>query len=372
MPNFQQMEQYGVQRIHHIYDKDTSLKMIIVIHDRTLGPALGGIRFYDYLYEEDALEDAMRLARGMTFKNAIIHKLSSGRLSYGGGKSVIMGNPNKDKTKALLLAAAEAINELDGEYIGGEDMGTYDSDMEVMLERTKHVAGIQETHSKGGKRGGGDPSPITAIGVFEGIRSCLTYVYGTDWMKQRKFAIQGLGKVGFSLLEYLAVRSMPSNIIVTDKDTARIAKAKSEYPEINVLDPDHSDEIFDQQCDVFAPCAIGGIINDGTIKRLKCKIVAGAANNQLREPRHGEMLKELGILYAPDYVINAGGAINVSVELQPGGYDHDRADAFTRRIGPLLTQIFRAATAKNTTPEKVAGEMAEMVLKSRRDLNNVD
>ncbi|MFY9457640.1 MAG: Glu/Leu/Phe/Val dehydrogenase dimerization domain-containing protein [Candidatus Spechtbacterales bacterium] len=357
------------------FKKDTTvgLKMIIAIHDSTLGDALGGIRFYPYADEEAAITDVKRLARGMTYKNAIIHRISRGRLSHGGGKAVIWGNPKTDKTPELFHAAAEAINLLNGKYIGGEDMNMTVKDVEIMYEKTQYVTGLQETHYRGGRIGSGDPSPVTALGVFEGIRSCLKFSFGTDWMAPRKFAIQGVGSVGMALLEYLAVRSDPSGITISDTDEAKISRAKLKYPGIQSIDPRDSDEIYDQKCDVFVPCAIGGTINDGTIERLAAagvKIVAGCANNQLLEPRHGTELKNRGILYAPDYVINAGGAINVAIELKQFGYNHNEAIEMTKQIGPLLTRILEEAKQKDISPECVADEIAETELADEKERNN--
>jgi len=372
---FDAMKDGGFDSVMYKYDKSTGLKMIIALHDLTLGSALGGIRFYPYESWEAALIDAMRLARGMTYKNAIIHRLSRGVLSHGGGKAVIWGNPKTDKTSELLRAAAETINLLNGKYIGGEDMNMTVKDVEIMYEKTRYVTGLQETHYRGGRIGSGDPSPVTALGVFEGIRSSLKFVFGTDWMANRKFAIQGIGSVGMALLEYLAVRSDPSRIIISDNDESKISRATLKYPGIQFLDPKNSDEIYDQKCDVFVPCAMGGVINDGTIERLATagvKIVAGCANNQLLQPQHGEELKNRGILYAPDYVINAGGAINVATELKQLGYNHDEAVGMTRQIGPLLDRIFLDAAQKNVPPGRIADEIAERELADARQWNDSD
>lgn len=367
MDIFQAMESEEFDLLLHSYDKNTGLKMIIALHDLTLGNAIGGVRIYPYDSWEATLIDAMRLARGMTYKNAIIHRLSRGSLSHGGGKAVIWGNPKTDKTPELLHAAAEVINMLGGKYIGGEDMNMTVRDVEIMYEKTRYVTGLQETHYSRGRIGSGDPSPVTALGVFEGIRSCLQFVFGTNWMGHRKFAIQGLGSVGMSLLEYLAVRSDPERIVVTDIDEGKISRARLKYTGIQYIAPENSNEIYEQECDVFVPCAIGGIINDETIPILNCRIVAGAANNQLLEPRHGDGLRDRGILYAPDYVINAGGAINVATELKPFGYDHDEATEMTKQIGPLLTHIFQESKQRDVTPESIADEIAEKELERGRN-----
>lgn len=360
------MQSQACERLIIAYNRDTNLQMIIVLHDRTLGRALGGIRFRPYPAWEDALTDAMRLARGMTYKNAIINLLTRGRLSYGGGKAVIIGDPESIKTPELLLAAAEVIEELNGEYIGGEDMGMGVDDIEIMLAKTRYVTGTHETHSRGGRQGSGNPALVTALGGFAGIRACLTHVLGNDDLKNRTFALQGLGNAGLSLLEYLATRGTPSRIVATDSSEQKIAHAQSRYPRVRYLPPQDAENIYSEKCDVFVPCAIGGIINDETIPVLRCKIVAGLANNQLLEPRHGEELHDKGILYAPDYVINAGGAINVSTELQPGGYDHDQAREWTQAIGPFLLALLQEAGQKNLPPEYIADKRAEDLLESVR------
>jgi leucine dehydrogenase len=365
--------------IYFRQNENAGLRMIIALHDLTLGDALGGIRFYPYESEEEALIDAKRLAKGMTYKNAIIYRLSQDEirrnrtagkraLSHGGGKSVIIGNPKIDKKPRLLQAAAEAINEMGGRYIGGEDMGMSSYDVALMFEKTFHVTGLKETYGRGGRKGSGDPSPITALGTFEGIRECLIYRFGSSWMGNKRFAIQGVGNVGKVILDYLADRG--AKIIATDVDAQAIQVAKISHPEVEILDPENSDEIYDQECDVFVPCARGGIINDDTIPRLEkagIKIVAGCANNQLLEPRHGEELRSHGILYAPDYVINAGGAINVALEIEPRGYDPKRARDLTMGIGPLIRQIFLESGQKNIPPERIADQMAERVLEHARE-----
>lgn len=364
MDIFEVMNREKFERLYLVHNENAGLRMAIVIHDRTLGPALGGIRFFNYESEEEMITDALRLAKGMTYKNAIIRRLSNGRLNYGGGKSVIWGNPQSDKTEPLLLAAAEAIEELAGEYFGGEDMNMTVSDIEIMSRKTRFLAGRQETHFRGGARGSGNPAPVTALGVFEGIRASLRAVFGTDFLYYKKFVIQGVGSVGKELLYYLSVRGgNNSNITVTDIDKDKLTEAENKYPGIKIMEPKDRLQIFEEECDVFIPCAVGGIINDDTLPLLRCKIIAGAANNQLLEPRHGEALHERGILYAPDYVINAGGAINVQTEMESGGYDHDKARERTMRIGPLLSDIFSEAKQRKISPEKVADEMAEKEIK---------
>lgn len=352
--------------LHCVKDDEVGLKMVIAVHDLTLGgDALGGIRFFPYLSEAEAIEDAKRLARGMTYKNAIVYQLSNGRLRHGGGKAVIWGDPKTQKTPELLTAAAKVINDLGGLYIGGEDMGMTPDDVEIMFKKTKYITGLKETHTHTERRGSGDPAPLTALGVFEGLRSCLWSVFGNYYMGNKVFAIQGIGSVGRAILNYLSDRG--PRVIVTDISEDSLHTARQIYPAVQVLPPANSDEIFDQKADVFIPCARGGIINDNTVERLASagvKIVAGCANNQLLEPRHGLELHKRGILYAPDYVINCGGVINVAIELDPLGYDLRRARDLVGAVGPFLARIFQDAKAKGIAPEQRADELAETVLRS--------
>jgi len=352
-------------RIYFAKDESVGLKMIIALHDLTLGgKALGGIRIYPYESEEGAVIDAKRLARAMTCKNAIIHHLSGGDLSHGGGKAVIWGDPKTDKTRGLLLAAADAINDLGGKYIGGEDMGMKTGDVQVMFERTPHITGLSEgVHMRRceSRIGSGDPCPITALGISEGIEQCLIQKFGIRNMSNVRFSIQGVGGVGKIIVKYLSEGG--ARVLATDTDANALEAVKSIYPGVNILEPERCDEIYDRECDVFVPCAIGAILNDDTIDRLSragVKIVAGCANNQLLEPRHGEELWRHAILYAPDYVINAGGAINVAMEAV--GYDRSKALSIAKKIGPLLAQIFREAEQKRVPPEIIADEIAEGVL----------
>ena len=360
------------ERVYLAKNESSGLKMIIVLHDLTLGDALGGIRFYPYSDETNAITDAKRLARGMTYKNAIIHRLSQGYLSNGGGKAVILGDPRQDKTRQLLLAAADAINDLGGKYIGGEDMGMNTQDIGIMFERTRFITGLEKTYEGSGRKGSGDPSPVTALGTFEGILECLTHKFGTRRMDNVKFSIQGVGNVGRVILNYLIERG--ANILATDTNSQNLQAVKISHPGIEILESEKNEEIYDRECDVFVPCAVGGVINDGSIDRLAdagVKIVAGCANNQLLEPRHGKELWQREILYAPDYVINAGGAINVAMELDPLDYNQERTQGIAKKIGPLLSQIFQESKQRNIPPETIADEIAEEVLKQTRVKKNL-
>ncbi|MCS6837581.1 MAG: leucine dehydrogenase, partial [Bdellovibrionaceae bacterium] len=306
MGTFEIIEKYGEhEEVVFCYDKTVGLKAIIAIHNTTLGPALGGTRMWDYKSEEEALIDVLRLSKGMTYKAA-----ASG-LNLGGGKAVIIGNPKTQKSEALFRAFGQFVNSLNGRYITAEDVGTCVTDMEHIFMETPWVTGIPKEFG-----GSGDPSPYTAHGVLMGIKAAVAFHLKTDSLRGIRVAVQGLGHVGYHLVGYLIQEG--AQILASDIDPEKVEKVKKEYPQVTIVSPQ---EILFSACEVLAPCALGGIVNDETIPKLKCKIIAGGANNQLLERRHGDHLKELGILYAPDYVINAGGLINVVVELE--GYSPD-------------------------------------------------
>jgi len=321
------------------HDKTSGLKAIIVIHDTTLGPALGGCRMWTYDTEEDAINDALRLARGMTYKNA------AAGLNYGGGKVVIIGDPRKDKSEALFRSLGRYVESLNGRFITGEDVGITVKDVEYMRYETTHVVGLAET--------GGDPSPVTAYGVYKGIQAACEEVYGTIECKGKKVAIQGLGKVGYSLAKYL--HEAGANLIVTDifEDNAKraVEDFNAEYVK--------PDDIYEVKCDIFAPCALGAVINDETIPKLKCNIIAGSANNQLKEEKHGDILKEKGILYVPDYIINAGGVINVADELEPTGYNRERALRKASMIFDTIKSVIEKSKIDNIPTYLAADRFVE-------------
>ena len=318
---FEQMAQYGHEQLVFCYDKSTGLRAIIAIHDTTLGPALGGLRMWQYEREEDAVTDVLRLSRGMTYKNSAMG------LNLGGGKAVLWGDPRTDKSEELFRAFGKFVESLGGRYITAEDVGTTVEDLNYILMETDHAAGRAELS--------GDPSPVTAYGVFMGLKAAVKKVFGTEELKGRKVAVQGLGKVGMALCEYL--HDAGARLTVADINPEAVERAKREFG-ATVVAPD---EIYGVECDIFAPCALGAVMNDDTIPQLKCRIVAGSANNQLKEPRHGDMLRERGILYAPDFVINGGGVINVAEEYHPAGYGRDRALARVATIYDKLLRIFQ-------------------------------
>lgn len=337
MKIFEYLEKYDYEQLVFCQDRATGLKAIIAIHDTTLGPALGGTRFWNYESEEDAIIDVLRLSRGMTYKSA------AAGLNLGGGKAVIIGDPDKLKNEELLRTFGRYVESLGGRYITAEDMNIGTQDVEYIHDETEHVTGLE------GKSG--NPSPVTAFGVFRGILAAVNEVYGSDDLTGKVVAVQGVGAVGYYLCKYL--HEAGAKLYVTDIKKANIERAVNDFGAIAVA----PDEIHKVECDVFAPCAMGAIINDFTIDELKCKIVAGAANNQLAEERHGDMLKEKGILYVPDYVINAGGVINVYEELI--GYNRERAMSRASNIYNTVKKVIEISKRDNISTAKAADRMAE-------------
>ncbi len=337
---FQRMEEYDYEEMIFFQDRETGLKSIVAIHDTTLGPALGGCRFWQFSSERAAINDVLRLARGMTYKASVAG------LNLGGGKSVILGNPKTHKTEALLRAFGRFIQTLRGRYIVAEDVGTTTDDMRIIHRETRYVAGLKSVRG-----GSGDPSPVTAYGLLHGMQACAKEVFGTRELAGMTVAIQGAGHVGYNLAKYL--KKEGARIIVTDlykKSAKRVMdKFGAEYVE--------PEKIYSVKCDVFSPCALGGILDDKNIRRLKCKIVAGSANNQLKTGRHGEALVRRGILYAPDFVINSGGLINVADEMR--GYNRSRAMHKAARIYNAVARVIKIAREEGVPPHVAADRMAE-------------
>ena len=350
MEIFKYMEKYDYEQLIMCQDKESGLKAIIAIHDTTLGPALGGCRMWTYASEEQAIEDALRLARGMTYKNA------AAGLNLGGGKTVIIGDPFKDKNEEMFRALGRFIQGLNGRYITAEDVGTTVSDMDIIHEETNYVTGISPAFGSSG-----NPSPVTAYGVYLGMKAAVKEVYGEESLEGKRVSVQGLGNVAYTLCEYL--HKDGAQLIVTDINEKAVARVVENFGATAVA----PDDIYKQDVDVFAPCALGAIINDDTIPQLKAQVVAGSANNQLQESRHGQILHEKGILYAPDYVINAGGVINVADELY--GYNHDRAMKRVETIYDSLTKIFAISKEEDIPTYMAANRLAEQriarVAKSR-------
>ncbi|MEQ8603603.1 MAG: Glu/Leu/Phe/Val dehydrogenase [Marivibrio sp.] len=314
-------------------DAETGLRAVLAVHNTNRGPALGGCRMWAYESEEAAIADVLRLSRGMTYKNALAD------LPWGGGKSVIIADAKTDKTPEMMRAMGRAVERLGGRYIVAEDVGTTPDDMLAVSAETAHVRGVKGV--------GFDPSPATAFGCFVGIKRSVEERLGRANLEGVKVAVQGLGHVGYDLAQQL--RDAGADLVVSDIDEGAVARAKTELG----ATPVPFDQIYSQDVDVFAPCALGAILNDQTIAQLKAKIVAGSANNQLAEERHGQALADKGVLYAPDYVINAGGVIHIYHE----GADYDRQAAFGHvgRIAETLGEIYERA-AKNGEPTHVAAD----------------
>ncbi|HHW63831.1 MAG TPA: Glu/Leu/Phe/Val dehydrogenase [Rhodocyclaceae bacterium] len=334
------------EQVVFVSDDKSGLKAIIAVHNSNLGPALGGCRMWPYASEEEAVRDVLRLSRGMTYKSAMAN------LKLGGGKSVIIGNPRTHKTPELLAAFARALEQLNGRYIAAEDSGTSVADMKFMAQFTQHVAGIHDKPSDAGTRSG-DPSPATAYGTFIGIKAAVKERLGRDSLDGLRVAVQGVGNVGFDLARQL--KEAGAQLWVTDIHREPLVQAGRELG-ATVVAPE---EIFGLDVDVFAPCALGAILNDSTIPQLKAKIVAGAANNQLAEARHGLELMKRGILYAPDYVINAGGIIDVYHERI--GFDRSALLKHIEGIHDNLMEVFERARKE----ERPTGEVADAIAEER-------
>jgi leucine dehydrogenase len=337
---FETLATSGHEQVVFCHNKDAGLKAIIAIHSTVLGPALGGLRMWPYKSEQEALNDVLRLSRGMSYKNAVAG------LNIGGGKAVIIGDPNTDKSEALFRAFGKFVDSLGGRYITAEDVGIDVNDMEYVLKETEFATGVHQVHG-----GSGDPSPFTAYGTIQGLMASLNVVYGNEEIGERSFAVQGLGHVGMEYLKLLRERG--AKVYVTDINKALIDKAVSEYGAIAV----GTEEIYDTDAEVYSPCALGGTVNEKTLPRLKCKIICGAANNQLASDAIGDEVEKRGILYAPDYAVNAGGVMNVSLEID--GYNRERALRMMRTIYYNLGRIFEIAKRDGIPTYKAADRMAE-------------
>ncbi len=330
------------------YDRTSGLRALVALHDTTLGPGLGGTRLWRYESGEAAMLDVLRLSEGMTYKAAVAG------LPLGGGKSVIMADGKEQDPQvrtARLHAFGRMVERMGGRYIAAEDVGTTTADILTVRGMTKHVAGLPAEVG-----GSGDPSPVTAYGVIEGFRALVQEVLRTDSFKDVRVSIQGLGKVGMSLASRLVSAGA---IVVTTDIRPEISRQAAEQLGVEVVQPD---AIYDVECEIFAPCALGGVINDQTLSRLKCKIVAGSANNQLEEARHGEALHQSGVVYAVDYVINAGGLINVAHELQ--GYNEEKAMAQAGQIYDTVKRMLALAHREGISEVRAARHMALERLKT--------
>lgn len=337
MKLFDTLAEMGHEQVVVCSDPSSGYRGIIAIHNTTLGPALGGTRFWNYASDEEAITDALRLSRGMTYKNAVAG------LNLGGGKAVIIGNNRAMRREMIFRAHGRFVESLGGRYVTAEDVGTSTSDMDFVHMETDYVAGLAGRS--------GDPSPVTAHGVFRSIQASAMQRWGSDELEGRTVSIQGCGNVGRHLAK--ALHKAGAKVVVSDIDADRVAWVVAETDATAV----NGDDIYSAQADIFAPCALGGIINDKTIPKLKVEIVAGAANNQLLEPRHGDMLEERGIMYAPDYVANAGGVINVYSEL--AGWDAKRSFRKADEIYDTLLGVYEIARTDGIPTYEAADRLAE-------------
>ncbi|TFB23859.1 Glu/Leu/Phe/Val dehydrogenase [Filobacillus milosensis] len=345
MELFKYLEENDYEQVVFCQDKNSGLKAIIAIHDTTLGPALGGTRMWTYDSEEEAVVDALRLAKGMTYKNA------AAGLNLGGGKTVIIGDPKKDKNPEMFRAFGRYIQGLNGRYITAEDVGTTVHDMDTIYMETDFVTGISPEFGSSG-----NPSPATAYGCYLGMKATAKEAFGTDSLEGKVVAVQGVGNVAYNMCKHLHEEG--AKLIVTDINQDSVKRAMDDFG-AQAVDPD---DIYEVDCDIYAPCALGATINDDTIPKFKAKAIAGSANNQLAESRHGEKLHELGIAYAPDYVINSGGVINVADELN--GYNKERAFKQIETIYDSLEKIFEISKRDNIPTHLAADRMAEERIES--------
>lgn len=340
-PVIGQMLKYNHEQIVFCNDNESGLKAIVAIHNTVLGPSLGGTRMWNYNNEMDALNDALRLSRGMTYKSSVAG------LNLGGGKAVIIGDSKKIKSEALLRRFGKFINSLGGKYITAEDVAMTSRDMEIIKMETDFVSGLPENMG-----GSGDPSPVTAYGVYVSMKASCKEVYGTDSLIGKKVLVQGLGNVGSHLVQHITKEGAIVYVYDINADrTLAIAQANKAI----VANPEN---MFDLDIDIYAPCALGATVNDDTLAKLKCKIICGAANNQLAdEIKHGEMVRAQGILYAPDFVVNAGGIINVYYELE--GYNRERAMKHAEEIYTTTWNVIQTAKAENIPTFLAANRLAE-------------
>ncbi len=336
------MQQMGHEQVVFCQDPNTGLNAIIAVHNTTLGPSLGGTRLWNYNSHEEALIDALRLSRGMTYKSAI-----SG-LNLGGGKAVLIGDAAKLKSEAYWRRYGKFVNSLNGKYITAEDVNTSKGDMEYIGMETKFVTGKPEYMG-----GSGDPSPVTAYGVYMGMKAAAKKAFGTDVLTGKRILVQGAGNVGQYLMAHLVEEG--AKVSTCDINEAKLKQVVAKYPSIEVVD---GNTIFDKEWDIYAPCALGATVNTESINKLKCPVIAGGANNQLADENvHGPMLVEKGIIYVPDFLINAGGIINISIEID--GYNKDRAYSTVAKIHDRTLTIFDMAEQQGIHTQLAAMQMAE-------------
>ncbi|NGP87350.1 Glu/Leu/Phe/Val dehydrogenase [Aliifodinibius halophilus] len=352
-PLFGKLQDYEHEQIVVCSEPSLGLKAIIAVHDTTLGPALGGVRMWPYNNEQEAIRDVLRLSRGMTYKAAI-----SG-LNLGGGKAVIIGDPRKEKNESLFRAFGRYVDSLGGRYITAEDVGINVQNMEWVRMETKYVSGLPKSIG-----GSGDPSPVTAYGVYQGMKASAKKAYGSDSLEGKRIAIQGAGHVSSHLAKFLSKED--AELFICDIYEDKV-NAVAEETGAKVVDPD---EIYGLDVDIFSPCALGGVVNDDTMDQFKCDIIAGAANNVLdNEDKHGRMLLDNDILYAPDYVINAGGLINVASELE--GYNEERAHKQASKIYDTILDILNYSEDNNTPTFVASNILAEKRIANVGQIHNI-
>jgi len=337
---FETIANTGHEEVVFCQNKDAGLKAIIAIHNTVLGPALGGLRMWPYKNEQEAVNDVLRLSRGMTFKNDVAG------LNLGGGKAVIIGDPSKDKSEALFRAFGRFVNSLNGRYITAEDVGIDVNDMEYVFRETEYVTGVHQVHG-----GSGDPSPFTAFGTLQGLMAALQFKYGNEDVGKHSYAVQGCGHVGMEFIKLL--REQGAKVFVTDINKELVQRCVDELG----CEAVGLDEIYDVDADVYSPCALGGTINEQTIDRIKAKVICGAANNQLATDAIGDELFRRGVVYAPDYAVNAGGVMNISLEID--GYNRERAMRMMRTIYYNLGRIFEISKTENVPTYLAADRLAE-------------
>jgi leucine dehydrogenase len=337
---FEAVGRLGHEQVVFFHHQDSSLRCVIAIHSTVLGPALGGLRMWPYANEADAVRDVLKHSSDMTYKAAIAG------LNLGGAKGVLIGNPETDKSEALFRSLGRFIQSLGGRYITAEDVGTNAEDMEQIRQETGHVVGVPQVNG-----GGGDPSRFTALGTLHGIRACLEFKYGHADLRRASFAVQGAGQVGYHLVKLL--RAAGAKVFVTDINDERVEHVVDECGAEAVP----MSQIYDVDANVFSPCALSAVINEDTLPRLRCQIVAGGANNQLESEELGTELERRGILYAPDYAINAGGLMNSAIELE--GYNEDRAMRSVARIHDIIARILALASRSNIPTWQAARKLAE-------------
>ena len=334
------------ESIHQFFDKTTELRAVIAIHSTALGPAAGGCRRWQYANDELAIRDALRLSKGMTYKNAFAG------IPFGGGKCVLLARPNQEKTPKLFETLGEAIDSLGGKYVTAEDVGVSTKDMENVKKKTKFVSGLPQDRASAG----GDPSPWTALGVALSLKEAAKRRLGVDSLQDVTVAVQGVGHVGFHLCQLLSEAG--ANLIVADVNKAGVDRVVEQFRATAVA----PDQILVQEADVLAPCALGAILNSRTIPKLKVKVIAGAANNQLEADEDAQLLAERAILFAPDYVINSGGIISVAREYL-GGYTYQQLSDEIHQIPERLKAVFDQAERANSSTKAVADEMTEAIFK---------